>query len=163
MDQKAFLQIVIAHEVAHQWWYSIVGNDVLLDPWQDEALATYSTLDFLEKNANPIYQVVIQQYRERVSSYEKEHPNEPVAQPISAFQGRESAYATVVYLKGALFFNDVRQKIGDKAFYQGLSTYYRQNSYHLAAPGQLLKAFQDSCGCNLSALYQQWGVQKSNP
>ena len=32
----------IAHEVAHQWWYGIVGNDQYTEPWLDEAFATYS-------------------------------------------------------------------------------------------------------------------------
>ncbi|MEA2419741.1 MAG: hypothetical protein QOE60_1947, partial [Thermoleophilaceae bacterium] len=32
---------VIAHEVAHQWWYGLVGNDQYDDPWLDESFATY--------------------------------------------------------------------------------------------------------------------------
>jgi hypothetical protein len=33
---------VAAHEVAHQWWYGVVGNDIYHQPWLDEALAQYS-------------------------------------------------------------------------------------------------------------------------
>ena len=33
---------VISHEIAHQWWYGIVGNDQFEDPWLDEGLATWS-------------------------------------------------------------------------------------------------------------------------
>jgi hypothetical protein len=33
---------IVAHEVAHQWWYSIVGNDEYSEPWLDESFATYS-------------------------------------------------------------------------------------------------------------------------
>jgi aminopeptidase N len=29
------------HEVAHQWFYSLVGNDQGRDPWLDEGLASY--------------------------------------------------------------------------------------------------------------------------
>lgn len=162
-NQKAFLKIVILHEVAHQWWYSIIGNDVLLNPWQDEALATYSTLDFLEKNEPAIYQVVTRQYEDRVSNYEKDHPNESVGQPVSAFQGRGSAYSTIVYMKGALFLKEIRQKVGEKAFYEGLSTYYRQYKYRLAEPSQLLDAFQKSCNCDMKPLFQQWGVLNTTP
>ena len=33
---------VVAHEVAHEWWYSMVGNDQYREPWLDETFATYS-------------------------------------------------------------------------------------------------------------------------
>ncbi len=32
----------VAHEVAHQWWYGLVGNDQYAEPWLDESLATWS-------------------------------------------------------------------------------------------------------------------------
>ncbi|MBN2113583.1 MAG: M1 family metallopeptidase [Acidimicrobiia bacterium] len=32
----------VAHEIAHQWWYGVVGNDQYADPWLDESLATWS-------------------------------------------------------------------------------------------------------------------------
>jgi hypothetical protein len=30
------------HETAHQWFYSLVGNDQARDPWLDETLATWA-------------------------------------------------------------------------------------------------------------------------
>lgn len=33
---------VTAHELGHQWFYSLVGNNQARDPWLDEALATWS-------------------------------------------------------------------------------------------------------------------------
>jgi peptidase M1-like protein len=32
----------LAHETAHQWFYSLVGNDQARDPWLDEGLATWA-------------------------------------------------------------------------------------------------------------------------
>ena len=32
----------LSHELAHQWFYSLVGNDQARDPWLDEGLATYA-------------------------------------------------------------------------------------------------------------------------
>jgi hypothetical protein len=34
--------IVLRHELAHQWWYGIVGNDEYAEPWLDESFATYA-------------------------------------------------------------------------------------------------------------------------
>jgi Peptidase family M1 domain len=35
---------VVRHELAHQWWYSIVGNNEYREPWLDESFASYSEL-----------------------------------------------------------------------------------------------------------------------
>ena len=32
----------VAHEIAHQWWYGLVGNNQYAEPWLDESLATWS-------------------------------------------------------------------------------------------------------------------------
>ena len=44
---KFLLEYVIAHETAHQWWYSVIGNDEISEPWLDEALTEYSTVLYL--------------------------------------------------------------------------------------------------------------------
>lgn len=41
---------VIAHECAHQWWYSLVGSDPVNNAWQDEALCEFSFLSYWEKH-----------------------------------------------------------------------------------------------------------------
>jgi peptidase M1-like protein len=38
---RPFTRIVVDHETAHQWFYSLVGNDQARDPWLDETLATW--------------------------------------------------------------------------------------------------------------------------
>ncbi len=42
------LEMMVAHEAAHQWWYGVVGNDPINQAWQDEALCEYSYLDYVE-------------------------------------------------------------------------------------------------------------------
>lgn len=47
-DQERGL-FILAHEIAHQWWYCMVGNDQLKEPWLDEGLANWSAYKYLEK------------------------------------------------------------------------------------------------------------------
>ena len=35
-------KFTISHELAHQWWYGIVGDDQFHEPWLDESFATWS-------------------------------------------------------------------------------------------------------------------------
>ena len=41
----------IAHETAHQWWYSIVGVNQIEEGYIDEGLTEYSTVRFLSDNS----------------------------------------------------------------------------------------------------------------
>jgi aminopeptidase N len=34
--------VLVPHETAHQWFYSLVGNDQSRDPWLSEGLATWA-------------------------------------------------------------------------------------------------------------------------
>ncbi|MFF6998288.1 M1 family metallopeptidase [Streptomyces sp. NPDC008313] len=36
----------VVHELAHQWWYGIVGNDEYASPWLDESFAQYANARF---------------------------------------------------------------------------------------------------------------------
>ena len=47
--QLQTLEFVVAHEIAHQWWYNLVGNDQVNHPWVDEALAQYSEVIYTEE------------------------------------------------------------------------------------------------------------------
>ncbi len=162
-DRLNFLRVVIAHETAHQWWYSVIGDDVLQDPWQDEALATFSSLIYLQSISSPIYPSLINQYKDQVAIYDRSHPQESITQPLSAFQGRPSAYSLVVYLKGALFFYDLRAQMGDSTFFRALHSYYQTNLYRLVPPSRLVSAFSISCGCDLSQVEKQYGVSPAIP
>lgn len=35
------LPALVAHELSHQWFYALVGNNQATDPWLDESLATW--------------------------------------------------------------------------------------------------------------------------
>lgn len=35
-------RLTVSHELAHQWWYGIVGDDEYAEPWLDESFATWT-------------------------------------------------------------------------------------------------------------------------
>ncbi len=153
-----WLQVTTAHEVGHQWWYSVVGNDVLESPWQDEGLTSFTSALYFEDNFPAFYRVLMDFYELGFDEYKERERDEPIAQPLSAFRGRGDAYGAIVYAKGALFFAELREQMGDDAFFEALQRYYAENQYAIAGPEVLLAAFEASCGCELDTLYSEWGV-----
>ncbi|MDY6786724.1 MAG: M1 family metallopeptidase, partial [candidate division WOR-3 bacterium] len=47
VDMKVFRQ-VLCHEIAHQWFYLIIGSNEAEEPFMDEAFAVYSELSYME-------------------------------------------------------------------------------------------------------------------
>jgi aminopeptidase N len=47
-NRQAVFESATVHEVAHQWWYNVVGNDQVNHPWLDEALAQYATYRYFQ-------------------------------------------------------------------------------------------------------------------
>ena len=157
--QPFFLE-TLAHEVAHQWWYNLVGNDVFEHPWMDEALTTYSSAIYFQNSGAP------ELYRDAMENYQSEYEqavnlgyDEPVAAGLAHFESLEQSggvYGAIVYAKGALFFRAVREEIGDEAFFQALQDYFQTFKYQIARPEDLLGAFETASGRQLEALYQEW-------
>jgi aminopeptidase N len=157
-DTPSRLPTVVAHEVAHQWWYGLVGSDVLLHPWQDEALATFSAQLYEQKYDPAYYNGANDYYQDAVKQLEDKQGPQKIDGSVSSF-AQSGAYGVVVYLKGELFFEAVREKIGDQKFFAGLQEYFQHSQYRTAAPDDLLGSFEGACSCSLDELYTEWGVQ----
>lgn len=145
-------RVIAVHEVAHQWWYNLVGNDQLNHPWLDEALATYSEALYIEQ----VYGAAAA--REWVEGWRRQvgASSACVDQPATAFASLED-YITVVYHKGALFFDAVRQAVGDAAFFAWLRAYIEANRYGIANGEKLLAAAEVvGQGETVRALYDSW-------
>ena len=151
-----FFSIIIAHELAHQWWYAAVGNDVKAEPWLDEALATYSSVLYLEATDGPATaRAVLAEFQEDYQAARAAHPTLSVASPTSRFPD-DATYSAIVYSGGACFLDAIRTAIGDGTFFTALSTYYRSFMFRRATSEDLLAAFVRACRCDLEKIYSEY-------
>ena len=148
------LESTVAHEVGHQWWYSLVGNDVQTEAWLDEALASYSQIVYKEFVYGPAAaERELDGFRRRYQDALAAGRDAPVSQPTAAFRGN---YVTLVYGKAVLFFQALREQIGEAAFDQFLHTYYATHRYGFVTGADLLASAEGACACQLDGLYQDW-------
>jgi hypothetical protein len=146
-----YLTLLAAHETAHQWWYAQVGNDQALEPWLDEALATYSELLWLER-ARP--DLAAWWWAFRVAAFA---PEGAVGGTVYDFDGFRP-YVNAVYLRGALMLHDLRAAVGDDVFRFALRVYAEQFAGREATAGDLIGVLEDLSGEELTALLQGFGV-----
>lgn len=113
---KNYFELLIVHETAHQWFYAQIANDQANEPWLDEALATYSEMLYLE---NTYPELVDWWWNYRVYAYQTMGWVDSTIYGHAGFR----PYVNAVYLRGVQFLDDLRQQIGDDAFFAVLRDY----------------------------------------
>lgn len=159
-NDEVYFEWLVAHEVAHQWWYGLVGNDPINEAWLDEALTQYSTVLYVEAmDGERIARERKQRFfTERWRREQRERGDARVGQPTGNFM--RWAYAPIVYGKGPLFFEAVRKQVGDAAFGQWLQGYFAAKRHGIATGEDLLAAADAAgIGSQVRAAHAQWIAQ----
>lgn len=116
---------ITTHEVAHMWFYGLVGNDQGRDPWLDEGLATYAEARHAGRMA--LYSAI---EVPRVAQGR-------LGEPMSFWTLRPLAYQHGVYTQGA----QALAALGDPDLVDcALRVYVAQNAYRIATPADLVAA-----------------------
>jgi len=146
---KNNLTILTPHEVSHQWFYSLVGNDQAKEPWLDEALATYHEVLFYQRYHPDLVQWW---WDQRVNHY---IPQGDVNSDIYIAGGYE-AYRNAVYLRGAMFLQEIRDAVGDEVFFASLKDYAINNAYQIATSEDFFDSIAKYSSADLSPILARY-------
>ncbi|MDD3839928.1 MAG: M1 family metallopeptidase [Clostridia bacterium] len=141
------IDTLIAHEVAHQWFYNVVGNDQYSEPWLDEAFATYMADEIIygESVRDSVSQAIADDKR-------------PITIPIHEFN-TETEYRKVIYSKGKYKLHQLKQLLGEKGFSKFLKTYYNEFKFKEVDNEQFFnfidKIFEKKIGAQARELFSQ--------
>ena len=157
------LAYVIVHEIAHQWWYGVVGNDENNHAWMDEGLAEYSTILFFENDSSygqdceSMIDNSLQSYKTFVRVYTNVTGSVDTSmdRALSAFN-TEPEYVQCTYTKGMLLFDAIRETVGDRKFFKALEDYYQDFSFKNATPADMIASFIKSTGYDLEGFILSW-------
>lgn len=154
---------VIAHEIAHQWWYGVVGNDEYNEAWVDESLTEYSTALFFENheeygfdyetivtNANTSFKFFYDIYNK---VYEKVDTS--MNRSLNEFE-TEPEYVHSVYTQGVIMYDSLRELIGEKKFYKCCQSYFNKKAYKNASGAELIAIFSNASGRNLESFFSSY-------
>ncbi|WP_029214931.1 M1 family metallopeptidase [Kallotenue papyrolyticum] len=143
---------IVAHEVAHQWFYGLVGNDVYNEPWLDEAFAQYGGVLVEEDWGGP---AAAERVYERQVARLAARTSLPAGLSITRYRTWNTYYAAV-YGRGAQFLHTLRGELGDAAFFDGLRAYVATQRYAIASSADVERALAQRSGRDLRELFRQW-------
>ncbi len=150
---NGFLEATIAHEVGHQWFYNLVGNDQLDEPWLDESLTQFITLQYFTDEYGKAGSEGFHQDIEGRWAYLNNDPI-PVGLPVKDYSDAE--YSGIVYGRGALFFEALRDKMGVDVFDEFMKSYTTDNAWGISTAEVLRTEAETHCQCDLSVLFDEW-------
>ncbi len=147
-----YLTFISAHETAHQWWFEQVANDQYLEPWLDEALCTYSEHIFYETTDLPLLDWW---WGVRVDAYT---PHGTVDIPLNTEFENEMyrQYVNATYLRGARFLDDLRNRMGDEAFFAFLQDYLNQFKGKRATTEDFFTVLRQHTNTDISDLMNEY-------
>lgn len=156
-DYGRFLESTVVHEVAHQWFYNEVGNDQIDEPWLDEAFAQYATLLYFQDEYGQTgadgFRLSLEDRWNRADRMEI-----PIGMPVAKYTN--GSYGAIVYGRGPLFFEALREKMGKDSFDAFLGDYVQANRWGIATTEGLRALAEQHCDCNLIPLFDKWVYAK---
>ncbi|AXH99360.1 M1 family peptidase [Sporosarcina sp. PTS2304] len=141
LNDEENLAVTVMHEVAHQWFYSLVGNNPYREPWLDESLTTFASY--------------VAYYDTATFDWIDDEPLKySITSAVSDFAESDmDVYGDIMYDSGALMLSNLHRKLGDEKFYKGLRAYVKEMTFHIATTADFIRIMQEQSGENLEEFF----------
>jgi aminopeptidase N len=146
--------ILVLHELTHQWFGDLVTMRWFDDLWLKEGFANYMAYHALAdlKPKEDVWKRFYQATKPAAYAIDSTQGTTPIYQNIDNLKDAKSAYGAIVYSKAPGVMRQLNYVIGEDKFRDGLRSYLRDHAYDNAEWSDLVKAFEKSSGKPL----QKW-------
>lgn len=148
-----YFESTIVHEVGHQWFYNLVGGDQLDEPWLDESLTQFITLQYFADEYGAEGEDEFRASLEERWAYTG-NADIPIGLPVAEYAGVE--YSAIVYGRGPLFFVELRERMGSEAFDRFMKEYAETLAWDISTTESLQAIAEKNCGCELDEAFNEW-------
>jgi aminopeptidase N len=151
-----WLELVVAHEVAHQWWYGMVGNDQVNAAWLDEGLASYASMLYFREVYGADYAdtLLFSYYQQPYYAQSPSYQRTPANLPVTAYTAAN--YGPVVYIHATNFFHELHQALGEEDFLALLHQFLAEYKYRIADAEDFIALANTYDPAAVTVLYAHW-------
>lgn len=165
--QAFFIDLLEAHETAHQWWGNVVSPAGYRDNWLMEALANYTALLYLEKReGHGVLDAAMEDYRQDLLKRDENGRTVESGGPIVLGARLESSQSpaswnSITYGKGSWILHMLRSRMGDGRFIEMLAELRRRYEWKTVSTEQFRQLAAEflpphSSDPKLETFFEQW-------
>ncbi|MET7328611.1 M1 family metallopeptidase [Nonomuraea sp. NPDC005650] len=149
-------EVIMAHELAHQWFGDSLTIKRWKDLWLNEGFATYAEWLWQEHKGTKTADAIFNEFHAR-----------PASDPIWAYPpGRAKPtdlFNASVYTRGGMTLHALRKEIGDETFFRLLKTWTAEHRYGHVTTEEFIDLAEQLSGKNLRTLFDAWLFQPHRP
>jgi aminopeptidase N len=145
--------IIIAHELAHQWFGDLVTASWWNDLWLNEGMATWMEtriVDTWRPTFNARIDAVVSEHS--VMDTDGLVSARAVRQPVVSTSDAAEAFDSITYEKGAAVLATIERWIGEEKFQRGVRDYLKENAFKSVQADRLLSAFDRASGKDVTQM-----------
>lgn len=162
-----YFEMVVMHEIGHQWFYGMLGNDEVDEAWLDEGINSFNELRYFDRKYGlhgnmtslPGWIADASDAEGTSASYVgmvSEGEGVPVLSTSTEASGGRYDYGALYYSKPALFVRMLQNSMGNAAFDLFMRTWFSRFRYHHPGTEDVQAVAEEITGRSWQAEFDTW-------
>ncbi|WP_054950010.1 M1 family metallopeptidase [Numidum massiliense] len=151
---------VVAHELAHQWWYGMVGNDQVKEPWLDEGLTSFSESLYMRKVEGKDER---EMYAQAAAGSERINKQSGLTVVQKVYDYPEQLYGLMVYARPTAMMWALVDEIGEQKVIAVMREYFTRYKDKEATTADFIRTASEVSNKDLQPFFDKWLYFKDEP
>jgi len=162
---RQFVWVVVAHEIAHQWFGNLVTMTWWDDLWLNEGFASWMAAKAVE-HVHPDWQPWMAQQANGsadAAALDAREGTHPIVQTVNTIEEANLAFDDITYDKGLAVIRMLEAYVGEEDFRRGVRDYLNSRLYGNARTEDLWTAVQAASGQPVLEIARSFTLQPGYP
>jgi aminopeptidase N len=161
---RRMVYVIVAHEMAHQWFGDLVTMQWWDDLWLNEGFASWME-NKASDHFHPEWKLGLdaQYEKEEAMRIDALQGTHPIVQPVADVLQANQAFDAITYLKGESVIRMLEAYLGEDAFRAGVRRYIKAHAYGNTVTDDLWRELDASSSTNVLQIAHDFTLQAGVP